>query len=60
MSRSWNRASDTFTVYRHDSANSDSLASDATNSVLVDGGGRIWIGTRDAGLNVLDPEVGAR
>ena len=54
----WNRASDTFTVYRHDPANPQSLASDATNTVLVDGRGRIWIGTRDAGLNILDPASG--
>jgi signal transduction histidine kinase/ligand-binding sensor domain-containing protein/CheY-like chemotaxis protein/HPt (histidine-containing phosphotransfer) domain-containing protein len=54
----WNRASDTFTVYRHDPANPQSLASDATNTVLVDGRGRIWVGTRDAGLNILDPASG--
>jgi signal transduction histidine kinase/ligand-binding sensor domain-containing protein/CheY-like chemotaxis protein/HPt (histidine-containing phosphotransfer) domain-containing protein len=54
----WNRASDTFTVYRHDPANPQSLASNATNTVLVDGRGRIWVGTRDAGLNILDPASG--
>ncbi len=54
----WNRASDTFTVYRHDPANADSLASDATNTLLVDARGRVWVGTRDAGLNLLDPASG--
>jgi signal transduction histidine kinase/ligand-binding sensor domain-containing protein/CheY-like chemotaxis protein/HPt (histidine-containing phosphotransfer) domain-containing protein len=54
----WNRASDTFTVYRHDLANPDSLASDAANTVLVDARGRVWIGTRDAGLDLLDPASG--
>jgi signal transduction histidine kinase/ligand-binding sensor domain-containing protein/CheY-like chemotaxis protein/HPt (histidine-containing phosphotransfer) domain-containing protein len=54
----WNRASDTFTVYRHDPANPKSLASDATNTVLVDARGRIWVGTRDAGLDILDPASG--
>jgi signal transduction histidine kinase/ligand-binding sensor domain-containing protein/CheY-like chemotaxis protein/HPt (histidine-containing phosphotransfer) domain-containing protein len=54
----WNRASDSFTVYRHDPANSDSLASDATNTLLVDTRGRVWVGTRDAGLNLLDPASG--
>ncbi len=54
----WNRATDTFTVYRHDPASADSLSSDATNCAQVDGRGRIWIGTRDAGLNVLDPSNG--
>jgi signal transduction histidine kinase/ligand-binding sensor domain-containing protein/CheY-like chemotaxis protein len=54
----WNRATDSFTVYRHDPANSDSLASDATNTLLVDTRGRVWVGTRDAGLNLLDPISG--
>jgi signal transduction histidine kinase/ligand-binding sensor domain-containing protein/CheY-like chemotaxis protein/HPt (histidine-containing phosphotransfer) domain-containing protein len=55
----WNRATDSFTVYRHDPANSDSLASDATNTLLVDTRGRVWVGTRDAGLNLLDPASGS-
>jgi signal transduction histidine kinase/ligand-binding sensor domain-containing protein/CheY-like chemotaxis protein/HPt (histidine-containing phosphotransfer) domain-containing protein len=54
----WNRSSDTFTVYRHDPANPQSLASDATNTVLVDARGRIWVGTRDAGLDILDSASG--
>src|SRR5712675_892726 len=36
----WNRATDTFTVYRHDPANAKSLASDAARTVLVDARGR--------------------
>ena len=54
----WNRASDSFTVYRHDPANSDSLSSDAAHALLVDAHGRIWIGTSDAGIDVLDPATG--
>jgi len=49
----------TFTVYTAtDPANPASLASDATNTVLVDARGRIWVGTRDAGLDMLDPVSG--
>jgi signal transduction histidine kinase/ligand-binding sensor domain-containing protein/CheY-like chemotaxis protein/HPt (histidine-containing phosphotransfer) domain-containing protein len=51
----WSRATDTFTVYRHDAANPNSLASNAVHDLLVDGGGRIWVGTTDAGIDILDP-----
>ena len=54
----WNRATDKFTVYRHDPTNPASLSSDAACTVLVDARGRVWIGTRDAGINVLDPSSG--
>jgi signal transduction histidine kinase/ligand-binding sensor domain-containing protein/CheY-like chemotaxis protein/HPt (histidine-containing phosphotransfer) domain-containing protein len=54
----WNRATDNFTVYRHDTANAASLASDAVHNVLVDARGRIWVGTSDAGIDVLDPATG--
>ncbi len=51
----WNRATDTFTLYRHDAANPNSLASNAVHDLLVDARGRIWIGTTDAGIDILDP-----
>jgi streptogramin lyase len=35
-----------------------SLASDVTRTVLVDARGRIWVGTNDAGIDVLDPASG--
>ncbi|MGB6308992.1 MAG: two-component regulator propeller domain-containing protein, partial [Steroidobacteraceae bacterium] len=54
----WNRATDSFTVYRHDPANPASLASDAVHNVLVDGRGRIWVGTSDAGIDILEPATG--
>jgi len=54
----WNRATDSFTVYRHDPANPASLASDTTRTLLVDARGRVWIGTYDAGIDVLDPASG--
>jgi len=54
----WNRSTDTFTVYRHDAANPDSLSSDHARAVLVDVRGRIWVGTSDAGISILDPVSG--
>ena len=54
----WNRATDTFTVYRHDPSNPASLASDAVRALVFDSQGRLWIGTRDAGVDVLDPARG--
>ncbi len=55
----WNRATDSFTVYRHDSTKPASLASDATRVVRIDRQGRIWVGMSDAGIDVLDPGSGA-
>ncbi len=54
----WNRASDTFTRFRHDPADSDSLSSDVTRALAIDAKGRIWVGSNDAGIDVLDPASG--
>jgi signal transduction histidine kinase/ligand-binding sensor domain-containing protein/CheY-like chemotaxis protein/HPt (histidine-containing phosphotransfer) domain-containing protein len=54
----WRRRSDSFTVYRHDPRNPDSLASDSVRNVLIDDGGRVWVGTSDAGVDILDPVSG--
>ncbi len=54
----WNRATDTFTVYRHDPNSPASLASDSVRAVLVDADGRVWVGTSDSGVDVLDPASG--
>jgi signal transduction histidine kinase/ligand-binding sensor domain-containing protein/CheY-like chemotaxis protein/HPt (histidine-containing phosphotransfer) domain-containing protein len=54
----WNRATDTFTAYRHDPANPRSLASDAVRTLLIDGRGRVWVGTTDAGVDILEPASG--
>ncbi|HTX05009.1 MAG TPA: two-component regulator propeller domain-containing protein [Steroidobacteraceae bacterium] len=54
----WNRARDDFTVYHHDRRDPNSLASDDVNALSIDGRGRVWIGTADAGLEVLDPRSG--
>ena len=54
----WNRASDTFTIFRHDAHNPGSLASDSVRSVLIDPRGGVWVGTSDAGVDILDPATG--
>ncbi|MGD0501277.1 MAG: two-component regulator propeller domain-containing protein [Steroidobacteraceae bacterium] len=54
----WNRASDTFTRFRHDPADPGSLSSDVTRALVIDAQGRIWVGSNDAGLDVLDPASG--
>jgi signal transduction histidine kinase/ligand-binding sensor domain-containing protein/DNA-binding response OmpR family regulator len=54
----WNRASDTFTIFRHDAHRPASLGSDSVRTVLVDARGRVWVGTSDAGVDILDPATG--
>jgi signal transduction histidine kinase/ligand-binding sensor domain-containing protein/CheY-like chemotaxis protein len=54
----WNRVTDSFTVFRHDPANGQSLGSDATRAVLVDKSGHVWVGTSGAGLDVIDQRTG--
>ncbi len=54
----WNRATDSFTAFRHESANPKSLASDSVRTLLVNDDGTVWVGTRDQGLDLLDPASG--
>ncbi len=54
----WNRATDTFTVYRHDNGSAQSIGSDLVRTLMVDSHDRIWIGTLDAGVDVFDPRSG--
>src|SRR2546430_1479875 len=54
----WQRATDSFTVYRHDPNNAGSLASDAVHAVVVDGANRVWVGTTNAGIDILEPSSG--
>lgn len=53
----WNRRTDTFTVFRHE-AGANTLSSDASRAVLVAPDGRIWLGTSDSGINIIDPVSG--
>ena len=49
----WRRGSFTFR-FQHDESNPDSLDSNAIFSVYRDRGGVLWVGTENAGLNVLN------
>ena len=54
----WNRATDSFTSFRHDPQNPHGLASDDIRTLLINDDGTIWVGTRDQGLDLLDPRSG--
>src|ERR1700742_4706451 len=54
----WQRTSDTFKAYRHVAGDTSSLASDGVRSLVVDRRGRVWIGTSNAGVDVLDTASG--
>ena len=54
----WNRATDSFTSFRHEPGNAASLSSDEIRSLVLNPDGTLWVGTRDAGLNLLDPTTG--
>ncbi|WP_243309807.1 two-component regulator propeller domain-containing protein [Fundidesulfovibrio agrisoli] len=46
-------------AYRHDPKNpADTLTEDSINCLMEDSKGRIWVGTVDTGLNVLDKKTG--
>jgi signal transduction histidine kinase/ligand-binding sensor domain-containing protein/CheY-like chemotaxis protein/HPt (histidine-containing phosphotransfer) domain-containing protein len=54
----WERKTDQFQQFRHDSQLPQSLASDAVRSLVVDARGQVWVGTKDKGLDVLNPKTG--
>ncbi len=54
----WNRNTDRFTVFRRGAGVSGSLASDSVVALLIDDADRVWVGTRDSGLDLLDPHTG--
>ena len=51
----WRRATDSFTVLRHDPKRRDTLTSDVVNTISLDSRGRLWIGSSDGGIDVVDP-----
>lgn len=53
----WLRDSDRFQMYHHDPADPGSLASDRARTLLV-ARNRVWIGSPDAGLGILDRTSG--
>jgi len=54
----WSRATDTFTVYRHDASDPRSLGSDAVRTLVSGPDGSVWVGTSNAGLDVMNPATG--
>jgi len=54
----WNRAADTFTVYRHAGGAAGTLSSDGVRALLINRSGAVWVGMSDAGIDVLDPVSG--
>ncbi|MGB8951476.1 MAG: two-component regulator propeller domain-containing protein [Candidatus Aminicenantales bacterium] len=51
----FDRASQKFIQYRHDSANPDSLANDRVYSICESRSGGLWIGTYAGGVDRFDP-----
>lgn len=47
-----------FMFYNRESAGRFQLLADVINTVQVDNGGLVWIGTAGHGVEVLDPEIG--
>ncbi|MEO7208193.1 MAG: two-component regulator propeller domain-containing protein [Steroidobacteraceae bacterium] len=54
----WNRAADSFTVFRHDPANDKTLASDGVRALAVDNAGHVWVGLAGSGVDAIDPDTG--
>lgn len=52
----YNRETDSFTRFRHDPDNKNSLSSDKVTVVFEDKEGILWVGTEDGGLNRFDRE----
>jgi signal transduction histidine kinase/ligand-binding sensor domain-containing protein/CheY-like chemotaxis protein/HPt (histidine-containing phosphotransfer) domain-containing protein len=54
----WSRATDTFTVYRHNASDPQSLSSDAVRTLVLGPDGTVWVGTSNAGLDAMNPATG--
>ncbi len=50
----FSKATETFTHYRHDPQNPQSLSHDSIRPIFEDKAGNLWIGTYGGGLNFLD------
>lgn len=47
-----------FTVYKHEKSKPNSLSSSHTRGICSSPNGKLWIGTKDRGINILDPSSG--
>ncbi len=54
----FDRDTETFTTYRHDTEDEFSIAGNIVRSLLADSDGSIWVGLRQDGLNRLNPANG--
>ena len=55
----FDRATETFTAYRHDPTNPGSLSHDVVWDIHEDRAGTLWVGTDGGGLNRFDLATGA-
>jgi signal transduction histidine kinase/ligand-binding sensor domain-containing protein len=54
----FNRKKGTFTQYRHDPSNPNSLASNKVRALFEDSKGNFWVGTSGNGLHIMDRDRG--
>jgi ligand-binding sensor domain-containing protein len=54
----YNRETKTYTRYKHDPQNPNSLSDDAVFCITEDHTGKLWFGTDHGGLNILDAKEG--
>ncbi|MBL4675987.1 MAG: response regulator [Mucilaginibacter sp.] len=53
-----NKRNGTFTTYKHDPENQQSITSNNVSCIFEDTDKRLWVGTTDAGLNYFDRKAG--
>ncbi|RFZ94704.1 response regulator [Mucilaginibacter conchicola] len=53
-----NKAAGTFTVYKHDVQNTQTITSNGVSCIFEDTDKRLWVGTIDAGLDYFDRRAG--
>jgi len=51
----YNRKSKTFSYYKHDPNNKNSISANNIKSVITDRKGNIWVGIHDGGVNYFNP-----
>lgn len=51
----WDRTTGRFSVFKHDTRNTNSVADNIVQSIMIDHTGTLWAGTNSNGLDRLDP-----